>query len=190
MKITSALVGAALAAMSLTASVARASVTDLVNMTFQSGATFTGDVTFANNYSYVTDVTGTLAGGPYGVDSINWVWDFGNNFSSGTDNYSTFLMDGPGSGYNAGCGGSIGCAYSNFIQFAYNYSAAPVLTFTSGVSVYSTDNYVNYVDPMVSGSISAVPEPASWAMMLLGFAGLGFAGYRRAKKSTTTFAAA
>jgi unsaturated chondroitin disaccharide hydrolase len=28
---------------------------------------------------------------------------------------------------------------------------------------------------------SRVPEPSTWAMMLLGFAGLGFAGYRRAK---------
>ena len=28
---------------------------------------------------------------------------------------------------------------------------------------------------------SAVPEPSTWAMMLLGFAGLGFAGYRKAK---------
>jgi hypothetical protein len=28
---------------------------------------------------------------------------------------------------------------------------------------------------------SAVPEPSTWAMMLLGFAGLGFAGHRRAK---------
>ena len=26
-----------------------------------------------------------------------------------------------------------------------------------------------------------VPEPSTWAMMLLGFAGLGFAGYRRAR---------
>ena len=25
------------------------------------------------------------------------------------------------------------------------------------------------------------PEPASWAMMLIGFAGLGFVGYRRAR---------
>jgi probable HAF family extracellular repeat protein len=25
------------------------------------------------------------------------------------------------------------------------------------------------------------PEPSTWAMMLIGFAGLGFAGYRRAK---------
>jgi hypothetical protein len=28
---------------------------------------------------------------------------------------------------------------------------------------------------------SAVPEPSTWAMMLIGFAGLGFAGYRRTK---------
>jgi|SRR5665213_1041643 len=29
---------------------------------------------------------------------------------------------------------------------------------------------------------SAVPEPSTWAMMLLGFAGLGFMGYRRKSK--------
>jgi hypothetical protein len=28
---------------------------------------------------------------------------------------------------------------------------------------------------------SAIPEPGTWAMMLLGFAGLGFAGWRRAR---------
>ena len=31
-------------------------------------------------------------------------------------------------------------------------------------------------------STSAVPEPSTWAMMLLGFAGLGFAGYRRTRE--------
>jgi hypothetical protein len=30
---------------------------------------------------------------------------------------------------------------------------------------------------------AVVPEPSTWAMMLLGFAGLGFAGYRRARKA-------
>ena len=30
---------------------------------------------------------------------------------------------------------------------------------------------------------STVPEPSTWAMMLLGFAGLGFAAYRRASKA-------
>jgi hypothetical protein len=29
---------------------------------------------------------------------------------------------------------------------------------------------------------STVPEPSTWAMMLLGFAGLGYAGYRRARR--------
>ena len=34
----------------------------------------------------------------------------------------------------------------------------------------------------VSGTFAAVPEPSTWAMMLLGFAGLSFAGYRKARQ--------
>ncbi len=32
---------------------------------------------------------------------------------------------------------------------------------------------------VTAGSAPVVPEPSTWAMMLLGFAGLGFVGYRR-----------
>jgi hypothetical protein len=35
-------------------------------------------------------------------------------------------------------------------------------------------------DPFEFG-MAGVPEPSTWALMLLGFAGLGFAGYRRAR---------
>ena len=34
----------------------------------------------------------------------------------------------------------------------------------------------------VSLNVSAVPEPSTWAMMILGFAGLGFMAYRRKSK--------
>jgi len=37
-------------------------------------------------------------------------------------------------------------------------------------------------------SIAAVPEPSTWAMMILGFAGVGFVAYRR--KSTPGLMAA
>jgi PEP-CTERM motif len=36
---------------------------------------------------------------------------------------------------------------------------------------------------------TAIPEPSTWAMMALGFAGLGFAGYRKAKTSRAVFPA-
>jgi PEP-CTERM motif len=35
-----------------------------------------------------------------------------------------------------------------------------------------------------------VPEASTWVMMLLGFAGLGFAGYHRAKSGQKTSSAA
>jgi hypothetical protein len=38
----------------------------------------------------------------------------------------------------------------------------------------------------LSGTV--VPEPATWAMMLLGFAGLGFAGYRKADRISSATA--
>ena len=31
-------------------------------------------------------------------------------------------------------------------------------------------------------AVAAVPEPATWSMMILGFAGIGFMAYRRSRK--------
>ncbi len=47
----------------------------------------------------------------------------------------------------------------------------------------ASDTVIGFV-----GTSSAVPEPSTWAAMLVGFAGLGFAGYRRSSRKS--FAAA
>jgi hypothetical protein len=47
--------------------------------------------------------------------------------------------------------------------------------FTADIN-YSVDNIVT--DPPVA-VLAAVPEPSTWAMMILGFCGLGFMAYRR-----------
>ena len=52
-------------------------------------------------------------------------------------------------------------------------------TYNDGGNFYSPSN------PGFEGSVSAVsavPEPSTWAMMLLGFAGVGFMAYRRKSK--------
>jgi hypothetical protein len=49
---------------------------------------------------------------------------------------------------------------------------------------------VEYYNIQGSAAVSsAVPEPSTWAMMLLGFMGLGFAGYRGARAGHATLAA-
>jgi hypothetical protein len=51
---------------------------------------------------------------------------------------------------------------------------ADLAFFGQNVSAWSEVDNVSVVG-------APVPEPSTWAMMLLGFAGLGYAGYRRAK---------
>jgi hypothetical protein len=41
-----------------------------------------------------------------------------------------------------------------------------------------------------TGRMPSTPEPSTWAMMLLGFAGLGFAGYRKARGARAALSAA
>lgn len=54
-----------------------------------------------------------------------------------------------------------------------------------GVAVATSAISENYV----AGGVTAnLPEPSTWAMLLFGFAGLGFAGYRRSRRAAASAA--
>ena len=60
---------------------------------------------------------------------------------------------------------------------------------TFATPILDVDPYSISTDQYIAGGVTAtVPEPSTWAMMLLGFAGLGFAGFRRSRKDATVAA--
>jgi hypothetical protein len=50
---------------------------------------------------------------------------------------------------------------------------------TGELKLYYWDSNNGDNTQFVTATISAVPEPSTWAMMILGFAGVGYLAYRR-----------
>ena len=149
--------------------IANASVVKAVNLNFASGATFSGSVTFANDFSSYSAVSGILRGysltssyyNPTATDSINWVWDT-TNYATGSKAFSNFLMD-----------GSRNRSYNHWITFGYNYNANGITMFRGGYN-YGSRNNVDYSDRFTTGTVSSVPEPALLTLFGLGLVGVAF----------------
>jgi hypothetical protein len=103
------------------------------------------------------------------------------------DPYNTISFGGPGAvSYTGGDLATLTHAIDDGDQqsgssnglFAFSF-AAPVTSVTSTSSQNSLE---------VASVSSAVPEPSTWAMMLIGFAGLGYAAYRKTKTERMAFA--
>jgi hypothetical protein len=54
---------------------------------------------------------------------------------------------------------------------------------TGELKLYYWDSNFGDNTQFVTAQISAVPEPSTWAMMILGFAGVGFLAYRRRNRT-------
>jgi hypothetical protein len=161
---------------------AKADVVESVNLTFASGATFSGAVDFSNDYSYVTGVNGILTGYQYGSigylgsgsDLIDVVWPpIGTNYSGVSgDIFGTWLLD-----------GTSVFDYSNYFGFSYDYTKAPVLVLDSSlpITVTYTGIAVDHEDLLVSGSIAPVETPEPSSLLFLGSGLVGLAGVLRRK---------
>jgi hypothetical protein len=82
--------------------------------------------------------------------------------------------------------GSDGMATPSLLAtWDWSYQNIPVSNLTAAYASFSAlaDGGISKIDNFgVEGPVTAVPEPSTWAMMILGFAGIGFMAYRRKSK--------
>ena len=78
-------------------------------------------------------------------------------------------------GSAVGCTTGVDCFNNTYLLF---YSGTPITSGTIALDTYFQNAGISHVDLFDTG---AVPEPATWAMMLFGFAGIGLALRRRRK---------
>ena len=76
---------------------------------------------------------------------------------------------------------------SGYSIFSENFTAnstSTILTFIDTQGAFNAGIYLDDVSvtPFTPTTTGAVPEPSTWAMMILGFAGVGFMAYRRKSK--------
>jgi hypothetical protein len=84
-----------------------------------------------------------------------------------TNGLTSFSLDGVACG---AVGGAFKCNGGDI----FSWSVVPGTTVAG----------MNPEDLVLSVTVTPVPEPSTWAMMLAGFAGIGFLGYRASRKTT------
>ena len=150
-------------------------------------------------WSYSGDNGGAVnaIGGIYSVTSIsgtrNGVAITGLTTYAGDDNlvYTAAAdlygvgahVDYPGLAYLAG-GSAFNVYYDTSLSDSYACGAIGYCEIGPGVTGTSGLAGPDSIGPIASFTLTAVPEASTWAMMLMGFAGFGLAGYRRAAMRT------
>jgi PEP-CTERM motif len=134
--------------------------------------TATGVLTLADSYTFGTDITS--------ADFISF------DYSSSSRSFDITSADGPFIDGGLNADGSVNSEGQLIIQSSaglplFESFPGEFAEFVAATmpSAETDDVGFTFTFTLVSG---AVPEPSTWAMMLLGFAGLGLAGYRKARR--------
>jgi hypothetical protein len=157
--------------------------------------------TVSANYDWPTLGTvlyasGTAVVGP-GVEFDN-IGGFGVGLSPTVDfSDSNILVTYPGGWLLSGTGSFDGWVFTDYTKsdiIGVSLAGTNLPGFTAAdLSFDSSDVYANTLGlgPLFSAgtyisiNVSTVPESSTWAMILLGFVGLGFAGYRTSRKAAS-----
>jgi hypothetical protein len=138
-----------------------------------------GDTTgYASIGSTALPQSATLSLGA-GVNYLGFYWGSVDSFNTlqlfdGTALVATYTGSdilNPANGFQ----GSTGSAFVNFSTNGTDKITSAV--FTSTQAAFEIDSIT-----------TAVPEPSTWALLMIGFAGLGFLGYRRSNRGSFRFA--
>jgi PEP-CTERM motif len=73
----------------------------------------------------------------------------------------------------------------HFFLIGTSYAGSTVAADTLKLFYWDSNNGDN--TGSIAVNVSAVPEPSTWAMLTLGFFGVGFSAYRRQRRSTFRF---
>jgi len=76
-------------------------------------------------------------------------------------------------------GGNGNHIYSTTAAAGEAFAGSPAGTYVAFEDLSFPNSDFNYFDHAFVFTIAAVPEPSTWAMMILGFAGVGYMTYRR-----------
>jgi hypothetical protein len=137
-----------------------------------------GGATVAVNYSGTTTTVTPVGGGTFDFNSIDLADVY--NYGTGGDVLFTFLTSGGTTTQTVSLDNIIGLQ-----TFTFNLAGLQSFSFTP----VSTDgHWLQFDNLVVNGVTQAVPEPGTWAMMLLGFGGLGFQMRRARAKSALALA--
>jgi Ice-binding-like/PEP-CTERM motif len=142
------------------------------------GLTLTPGVYF---FSSSAQLTGTLTLDGLGDPNAIFVFQIGSTLTTASSSSVGFINGGQGDNvfWQVGSSATLGTA----TEFAGNILALTSITLTTGTNIEDGRALaINGAVTLDTNNIfigEAVPEPSTWAMLLLGFAGIGFMAYRR-----------
>ena len=129
------------------------------------------------DFTLTWDPSVLTSGTTTGLDITSFNLPYSSEFSYSAENYLTV---GTSVGFN-----SYGDFPDSYGVFIYDPFGASPIVYGLGYTDSTNSYWVSQDTTLVAGASGAVPEPATWAMMLIGFAGLGFASYRTSIQSRT-----